>query len=53
VLALIALICFAIAFVLKLVGSAVGSLDVEAFVILGLAFVAGHMAHPIAIRRGV
>ena len=50
-LALIALVCFAIAFILKLTGSAVGSLDVEAFTILGLAFVAGHLAHPIALRR--
>jgi hypothetical protein len=51
VLALIAVVCFAVAFVLKLVGSSVGSLDVEAFIILGLAFVAGHLAHPIALRR--
>jgi hypothetical protein len=39
VFALIALICFAVAFVLKLVGTTLGDVDL---VILGLAFLAAH-----------
>lgn len=50
-LALIAVVAFVFAFVLKLTGSALGVLDVEAFVIVGLAFTAAHLAHPIPWRR--
>ena len=46
--ALAALICFAVAFVLKLVGTDLGAFDL---VILGLAFVAAHLVHPLDWRR--
>jgi hypothetical protein len=50
-LALVAVIAFVFALVLKLTGSALGVLDAEAFVIIGLGFVAAHLAHPIVRRR--
>lgn len=50
-LPLLAVICFVLAFVLKLVGSALGSFDYVIFVIVGLGFMAAHMVHPISIRR--
>jgi hypothetical protein len=47
-LAIAAAICFAVAFVLKLVGVGIGQVDL---VVLGLVFLAVHIAYPIAVRR--
>lgn len=50
-LAVAALICFAIAFALKLLGVTAGTVDLVALlVIAGLGLVAGHLAHPL-LRR--
>lgn len=50
-LALVAVIAFVFAFVLKITNAALGDFDYMAFVVIGLAFVAAHLAHPIALRR--
>ena len=50
-LAIIAIVCFAVAFVLKFLAVATGSVDLVALlVIAGLAFVAAHLAFPLPRR---
>lgn len=50
-LAVIAIICFAVAFILKLLAVSTGSVDlVVLLVIAGLGFIAAHLAWPV-VRR--